>query len=729
AVCGTRSTKVFSQATNPASSSLRACTLRLPSVIPSSAFSSLKLSASAPASALTIARRTRSWISLSSCTGESARALRFFGAAVPATGAASWSLRAGLTTVASRDERAEAQVQPAEAERHPGVRPGRRGRQRQGADPHEADAHQRHRADRERARRDHRRAVAQHPQPRQHLQRRVREQRDGQRHRRAHRRQEAHQELAPGSGGQRRTKAPRLDHQRRRRDASGQHRGDQPHPQPALGRGLLRSDPRRRQGDRADADAAPAGHGGKRAAALHGLADEAQVVHRPLVQGDGAVGAVESEGSAHGGNLCLGWEPVKHFAKQTCRADPWSAGRSRPPQSRPWVGSTGPRRHNQTFTSAPGHPAMPTRKDPSRTIRAPRGPELSCKSWLTEAPFRMLQNNLDPDMAENPAELVVYGGIGRAARNWECFDAILESLRTLEDTETLLVQSGKPVGIFPTHPDAPRVLIANSNLVPHWATWEHFNELDRKGLMMYGQMTAGSWIYIGSQGIVQGTYETFVEMGRQHYGGDLTGKWILTAGLGGMGGAQPLAASLAGACSLTIECQQSRIDFRLKTRYVDEQARDLDDALARIKKYTKAGEAKSLALLCNAAVVLPERVKRGVRTDAVTDQTSANAPVHGYLPVGWTVEACLAEQETNPKYVRDEAKKSMRVHVEAMLAFQKLGIPVFDYGNNIRQMAFDEGCENAFDFPGFVPAFVRPLFCKGIGPFRWVALSGDPADI
>jgi urocanate hydratase len=372
---------------------------------------------------------------------------------------------------------------------------------------------------------------------------------------------------------------------------------------------------------------------------------------------------------------------------------------------------------------------MSTRKDPTRTIRAPRGTELSCKSWLTEAPFRMLQNNLDPDVAENPAELVVYGGIGRAARNWECYDAIIATLKTLGDNETLLVQSGKPVGVFPTHADAPRVLIANSNLVPHWATWEHFNELDAKGLMMYGQMTAGSWIYIGSQGIVQGTYETFVEMGRQHYGGNLSGRWILTAGLGGMGGAQPLAASLAGACSLNIECQQSRIDFRLKTRYVDEQATDLDDALARIAKYTAAGEAKSIALLGNAADVLPELVRRGVRPDAVTDQTSAHDPVHGYLPIGWTVEQWLAEQKSAPDRVRDEAKKSMRVHVEAMLAFQQMGVPTFDYGNNIRQMAFDEGLKNAFDFPGFVPAYVRPLFCRGIGPFRWVALSGDPEDI
>ncbi|WP_147652129.1 urocanate hydratase [Vulcaniibacterium gelatinicum] len=372
---------------------------------------------------------------------------------------------------------------------------------------------------------------------------------------------------------------------------------------------------------------------------------------------------------------------------------------------------------------------MPTRKDPSRVVRAPRGSQLHCKSWLTEAAYRMLQNNLDPDVAENPAELVVYGGIGRAARDWESFDAILEALRELNDDETLLIQSGKPVGVFPTHPDAPRVLLANSNLVPHWATWEHFHELDRKGLMMYGQMTAGSWIYIGSQGIVQGTYETFVEMGRQHYQGDLKGKWILTAGLGGMGGAQPLAATMAGACMLAIECQQSRIDFRLRTRYVDEQATDLDDALARIEKYTEAGQARSIALLGNAAEVLPELVRRGVRPDAVTDQTSAHDPVHGYLPAGWTVEQWQRLQVQDPERVRDAAKKSMRVHVEAMLAFEDMGIPVFDYGNNIRQMAFDEGCKSAFDFPGFVPAYVRPLFCRGVGPFRWVALSGDPEDI
>jgi urocanate hydratase len=370
-----------------------------------------------------------------------------------------------------------------------------------------------------------------------------------------------------------------------------------------------------------------------------------------------------------------------------------------------------------------------SRRDASRVIRAPRGSEKTCRSWLSEAAYRMIQNNLDPDVAENPAELVVYGGIGRAARDWACFDAILESLRNLGDDETLLIQSGKPVGIFPTHADAPRVLLANSNLVPHWATWEHFNELDRKGLMMYGQMTAGSWIYIGSQGIVQGTYETFVEMGRQHYGGNLSGKWILTAGLGGMGGAQPLAAALAGASSLNIECRQSSIDMRLRTRYVDEQAADLDDALARIAKYTAAGEAKSIALLGNAAEILPEMVRRGVRPDAVTDQTSAHDPVHGYLPIGWSVEHWLAEQKANPERVRDAAKKSMRVHVEAMLAFERQGIPTFDYGNNIRQMAKDEGCANAFDFPGFVPAYVRPLFCRGVGPFRWVALSGDPEDI
>ena len=369
------------------------------------------------------------------------------------------------------------------------------------------------------------------------------------------------------------------------------------------------------------------------------------------------------------------------------------------------------------------------RIDPSRRIRAPRGSELSCRSWLTEAAYRMIQNNLDAEVAENPQQLVVYGGIGRAARDWQCYDRILETLRDLGDDETLLIQSGKPVGVFPSHADAPRVLLANSNLVPHWATWEHFNELDRKGLMMYGQMTAGSWIYIGSQGIVQGTYETFVEMGRQHYGGNLSGRWILTAGLGGMGGAQPLAASLAGACSLNIECQQSRIDMRLKTRYVDEQATDLDDALERIARYCALGEAKSIALLGNAADVLPELVRRGVRPDAVTDQTSAHDPLHGYLPSGWTLEQWWDRQSSDPQSVIEAASRSMRVHVEAMLAFHALGIPTFDYGNNIRQVAREAGCANAFDFPGFVPAFVRPLFCRGIGPFRWVALSGDPEDI
>jgi urocanate hydratase len=370
-----------------------------------------------------------------------------------------------------------------------------------------------------------------------------------------------------------------------------------------------------------------------------------------------------------------------------------------------------------------------TRIDTTRIVKAPTGSQLSCRSWQTEAAFRMLQNNLDPEVAENPAELVVYGGIGRAARNWACFDAILRCLRDLRDDQTLLVQSGKPVGVFPSHADAPRVLIANSNLVPAWAHWEHFHELDRKGLMMYGQMTAGSWIYIGSQGIVQGTYETFVEMGRQHYGGDLRGRWILTAGLGGMGGAQPLAASLAGACSLVIECQQSRIDFRLKTGYVDEQATDLDDALQRIQAHTAAGRAVSIALLGNAAEVLPELVARGVRPDAVTDQTSAHDPVNGYLPVGWTVDEWMERKASDPAGTARAARASMRQHVQAMLAFHARGVPAFDYGNNIRQMALDEGLQDAFAFPGFVPAFVRPLFCRGVGPFRWVALSGDPEDI
>ncbi len=362
-------------------------------------------------------------------------------------------------------------------------------------------------------------------------------------------------------------------------------------------------------------------------------------------------------------------------------------------------------------------------------IRAPRGTTLRAKSWLTEAPLRMLMNNLDPDVAENPKELVVYGGIGRAARDWDCFDTIVRTLERLEEDETLLVQSGKPVGVFRTHKDAPRVLIANSNLVPKWASWEHFNKLDAEGLMMYGQMTAGSWIYIGAQGIVQGTYETFVEAGRQHFGGSLKGKWVLTAGLGGMGGAQPLAAAMAGATSLNIECQQSRIDFRLRTRYVDKQAKDLDDALRLIAEHTAKGEAVSIALLGNAADILPELVRRGVRPDLVTDQTSAHDPLNGYLPSGWTWDEYRARAKVEPEAVVAAATASIKAHVRAMLDFQKMGIPVFDYGNNIRQRAFDAGETDAFAFPGFVPAYIRPLFCRGIGPFRWAALSGDPADI
>jgi urocanate hydratase len=370
-----------------------------------------------------------------------------------------------------------------------------------------------------------------------------------------------------------------------------------------------------------------------------------------------------------------------------------------------------------------------------RPVRSPRGAELSCRNWLIEAAYRMVQNNLDPEVAENPDALVVYGGIGKAARNWDCFEAILKSLRELREDETLLVQSGKPVGVFRTHVDAPRVLIANSNLVPKWATWEHFHELDRKGLMMYGQMTAGSWIYIGTQGIVQGTYETFVEAGRQHYGGDLAGRWVLTAGLGGMGGAQPLAASFAGASSLNIECQQSRIDFRLKTRYLDEQASDLDDALARMARYRDEKRAVSVGLLGNAAEVLPELVRRaragGLRPDMVTDQTSAHDLVNGYLPSGWTVAGWRAAQADDSQHagLRDAAARSCAVHVQALLDFQAMGIPTVDYGNNIRQVALDAGVRNAFDIPGFVPAYVRPLFCRGKGPFRWVALSGDPEDI
>ncbi len=365
----------------------------------------------------------------------------------------------------------------------------------------------------------------------------------------------------------------------------------------------------------------------------------------------------------------------------------------------------------------------------TRDIFPPTGPELTTKSWMTEAPLRMLMNNLHPDVAENPHELVVYGGIGRAARTWQDFDTIVASLRDLDEDQTLLVQSGKPVGIFRTHKDAPRVLIANSNLVPHWATWDHFNELDRKGLAMYGQMTAGSWIYIGSQGIVQGTYETFVEAGRQHYQGDLTGKWILTGGLGGMGGAQPLAAVMAGACCLAVECNPDSIAFRLRTRYVDEQADTLDDALEMIRRWTAAGEAKSVALLGNAADVFPEMVRRGVRPDIVTDQTSAHDPVNGYLPQGWSMAEWRAKRETDPKAVEKAARASMKTHVAAMVDFWNAGVPTLDYGNNIRQVALDEGLKDAFAFPGFVPAYIRPLFCRGIGPFRWAALSGDPEDI
>ncbi|QPC86911.1 urocanate hydratase [Mesorhizobium sp. NBSH29] len=372
---------------------------------------------------------------------------------------------------------------------------------------------------------------------------------------------------------------------------------------------------------------------------------------------------------------------------------------------------------------------MNNRIDNERVIRAATGTELTAKSWLTEAPLRMLMNNLDPMVAEKPGELVVYGGIGRAARDWQSYDKIVGALTNLEEDETLLVQSGKPVGVFKTHADAPRVLIANSNLVPHWANWDHFNELDKKGLMMYGQMTAGSWIYIGSQGIVQGTYETFVEMGRQHYGGDLAGRWILTAGLGGMGGAQPLAATMAGASCLAIECQPSRIEMRLKTGYVDVQAKDLDDALAIINKACADKKAVSVALLGNAADIFPELVKRGVKPDAVTDQTSAHDPVNGYLPQGWSVSDWETKRERDPKSVDKAARKSMAVQVRAMLDFHKMGVPTVDYGNNIRQMALEEGVENAFDFPGFVPAYIRPLFCRGIGPFRWAALSGDPEDI
>lgn len=368
-----------------------------------------------------------------------------------------------------------------------------------------------------------------------------------------------------------------------------------------------------------------------------------------------------------------------------------------------------------------------------RDVFPPTGPEISAKSWQTEAPMRMMMNNLHPDVAENPHELVVYGGIGRAARTWEDFDRITAALKTLENDETLLVQSGKPVGVFRTHADAPRVLIANSNLVPHWANWDHFNDLDKKGLMMYGQMTAGSWIYIGTQGIVQGTYETFAEAGRQHYGGDLTGKWILTAGLGGMGGAQPLAAVFAGACCLAVECDPDRIEFRLRTKYLDDKADTLDDALEKIARWTAAGEARSVGLQGNAAEVFPELVRRmkagSQAPDIVTDQTSAHDPLNGYLPVGWSLSDWRETRESDPKAVEAAARASMKIHVAAMVDFWNAGVPTLDYGNNIRQVALEEGLENAFAFPGFVPAYIRPLFCRGIGPFRWCALSGDPEDI
>lgn len=384
---------------------------------------------------------------------------------------------------------------------------------------------------------------------------------------------------------------------------------------------------------------------------------------------------------------------------------------------------------------SPAAPSDDPRYDASREIHAPTGSQLHCRNWTIEAAYRMIQNNLDPAVAENPKHLVVYGGIGRAARNWACFDAILQSLRTLGEDESLLIQSGKPVGIFKTHPDAPRVLIANSNLVPKWATWEKFNELDRAGLFMFGQMTAGSWIYIGTQGIVQGTYETFAEAARQHFGGSMQGRWILTAGLGGMGGAQPLAASFAGACSLIVECQQDHIDFRLRTRYLDKQAGNLDEALGLIRQHTQRHEAVSIGLLGNAADIIPEIARRaragGLRPDLVTDQTSAHDLIHGYLPAGWTVERWRAAQSDPAQHerLRTAASQSCARHVQAMLDLHALGIPAVDYGNNIRQAAFDAGVKNAFDFPGFVPAYIRPLFCEGKGPFRWVALSGDPRDI
>ncbi|WP_444998048.1 urocanate hydratase [Aliikangiella sp. IMCC44359] len=370
-----------------------------------------------------------------------------------------------------------------------------------------------------------------------------------------------------------------------------------------------------------------------------------------------------------------------------------------------------------------------SRSDASRSIKAAQGTQLSAKSWLTEAPLRMLMNNLDPEVAENPNELVVYGGIGRAARNWQCYDEIVKQLKQLEDNETLLVQSGKPVGVFKTHKDAPRVLIANSNLVPQWANWDHFNELDKKGLMMYGQMTAGSWIYIGSQGIVQGTYETFVEAGRQHFNGNTQGKWILTGGLGGMGGAQPLAATMAGYCMIAVECDETRIDFRLKTGYVDKKAHTVEEAMSLLSQALKTNQAISIGLLGNAADIFPQLYQQGIRPDLVTDQTSAHDPVNGYLPIGWTVAQWREKAKSDPQQVAKEARQSMAVQVKAMLDFFNEGIPTVDYGNNIRQEAYNEGVTNAFDFPGFVPAYIRPLFCRGIGPFRWAALSGDPEDI
>jgi urocanate hydratase len=369
------------------------------------------------------------------------------------------------------------------------------------------------------------------------------------------------------------------------------------------------------------------------------------------------------------------------------------------------------------------------RHDPTRVIKSPTGTKLNTKSWQTEAALRMLMNNLDPEVAEHPQDLVVYGGIGRAARNWQCFDKIVEALKRLNNDETLLVQSGKPVGVFPTHENAPRVLIANSNLVPHWATWEHFNELDKQGLMMYGQMTAGSWIYIGSQGIIQGTYETFVSIAKAHFNGDANGRWVLTGGLGGMGGAQPLAATMAGFSMLAIEVDESRIDFRLKTAYLDKKANDLDHALELLSQAKLEGKTISVGLLANAADVFPELLARNVIPDVVTDQTSAHDPLNGYLPSHWTLEQAASTRKANEARVIKYAKRSMAVQVSAMLGFQKRGAATLDYGNNIRQMAFDEGIKNAFDFPGFVPAYIRPLFCQGIGPFRWVALSGDPQDI